>query len=125
MKLRVGERQSSVPEGEYQAIVKDIRTSKNFNRDVFEFLFEIVDGPHKGVQARGFCNADYEAFTSHTKLYHWYEMVTKDALTTGDELDTDDFYNKVLIVRVETKVSKKTKNEFSNVTEIVGVKDEL
>jgi len=125
MKFKVGKRNNCIPDGEYDAIVNEIRRIQTYRRPALEFHFEIADGEHRGTELKGFCNADYESFTNRTKLYQWYEKVTGDSLEADSMLDTDQFKEKVLQVRVESKTSKKTGNKFSNVVEILGVKCEL
>lgn len=125
MKFKVGRQNNVIPDGIYQAIVTDIKERHTFKRPALFFTFEIADGPHSGVQAYGFCNASYKTYTSRTKLYAWYEAATGDSLDADDDLDTDDFLNRVLKVRIERKTAKKTKNEFSNVTAILDLVREL
>jgi len=125
MKISVSKKSASIPPGEYQSIIKDISLTKNFKRDIIEFLFEVVEGPYSGTALRGFCNGSTVEISSHSKLYRWYQCATGDELEDGHELNTDDFLNKVLTVDVKTKISKKTKNSFSNVTDILGVRYEL
>jgi hypothetical protein len=119
IKVRVGLRAQVVPPGAHRARVTQIKEGEFFKRRTIEFVFELVDGEHKGVQVRGFLNGDYDAFSAHTKLYKWFTAATKDELEPGAELDLDAFYNKVFEVQIETKTSRKTKNQFSNVTEIL------
>lgn len=122
MKVLVGQRKRLVPPGEYQARIVDIRKKEVVNKKcVFEFVFEISDGVQQGAKLSGFVPAGYEAFTEYTKLYQWYLAATGDALEEGAALDLDDFKGRVLKVRCETKVSRRTKNEFSNVVEILGL----
>lgn len=126
LKFKVGNKRSWVPPGAYRVKVNNIEKKTPFgDRPVLEFLFEIVSGDHKGVELRGFCNANYETFSENTKLYQWHAAVTGDELEPGDELEINVFFDKILEVEVEEKISKKTKNKFSNVTKILGVIGEL
>jgi hypothetical protein len=125
MKLKIGKKNDCIPEGEYLAIVTGIRKTQTFKRPVLEFNFEIADGEYKGNAVKGFCNADYESFTSRTKVYGWYERAAGNSPENLDEIETDDFKEKVLRVKVASKTSKKTGIIFSNVIDILGVKCDL
>jgi 3'-phosphoadenosine 5'-phosphosulfate sulfotransferase (PAPS reductase)/FAD synthetase len=125
MKLKVGKKNDCIPEGEYLALVTGIRKTQTFKRPALEFNFEIADGEHKGNEVKGFCNADYECFTSRTKFYEWYERATGDSPANLEEMDTEDFQEKVLRVKVASKPSKKTGIMFSNVIDILGVKCDI
>lgn len=125
MKFKIGRKTILLSEGTYSAVITSIKKITNFKRPALEFIFEIVEGEYKGVELRGFCNADYEVFSSNTKLYKWYEKATGQSLEPSDDLDADDFLNRVLKVKIENKKSKKTGNDFSNVTEILGVVREI
>lgn len=121
MKFKVGQVMHQVPDGIYRIIVRQIINSATYKRPCFVFNCEIAEGEHKGTVARAFCNADYDVFSNHTKLYQWYSIVAGENLETGDEIDLSAFYDKVLEVRIETKTSRKTNNNFSNVVEIIKV----
>lgn len=122
IKVKIGARESAIPPGDYKAKVAEISTGSFINkRRTFVFRFEIVEGEHQGASLRAFVNAQYEAFSAFSKLFKWYSVVMGEELEPGGEMDLDNFTNKVLVVRVETKESRKTKNLFSNVTEIKSV----
>lgn len=123
--FKVGKKRSWVPPGIYQAKITKIEQVNNFNKPVLNFIFEIVAGDCREVELRGFVNANYETFSENTKLYQWYLAASGEALLPEETIHMDDFYNKVLEVKVEDKISKKTKNQFSNVTEILRVVHEL
>lgn len=126
LKFKVGNKRSWVPPGTYQLKVNSIEQKTLFqNKSVLEFLFEIATGDHRGVELRGFCNANYETFSENTKLYQWHAAVTGDELEPGDELGVEVFYKKVIEAEVEDKISRKTKSKFSNVTKILKVIYEL
>jgi len=95
------------------------------SKPVLFLSFEIVEGEHRGIVLRGFCNAAHETFSENTKLYQWYYKITGDALEPGDEADLSPLFNKVLKIQVSDNVSRKTKNKFSNVKDILGVICEL
>jgi hypothetical protein len=125
IKIKMGDRSQHIPAGEYLAKVTIIKEGQFAKRRTLEFYFEIADGPHRETMIRGFVNAHYESFSSHTKLRQWILAITKDAYESQDEVDLDIFLNKVLRVTVESKISKKTKNQFSNITNILGMVEDL
>ncbi|HRK01685.1 MAG TPA: hypothetical protein PLH57_03410 [Oligoflexia bacterium] len=126
IKISLGPRQTVVPAGEYLAKLVEIKEGTFVGqRKTFEFLFEIASGEHSGIIVRGFVNANYETFSEYTKLRQWATMVARFDTDMGAKLDLDIFFGKILKVKVETKVSKKTKNLFSNVTAILGLEYEL
>lgn len=127
LKIKVGSPRSWIPPGKCHVTVKNIEKTRPFkDKWAFQFTFEVSDGEYHGVQLRGFCNANYETYSQNTKLFQWLSVVTgDDFLEPGDELDLNVFFDKLLEVKVEEKISKKTKNKFSNVTEIIGVVCEL
>ena len=122
IKVKVGAAQKVVPDGEYKCLVREIKEGSFVGkRKTYEFIFEIADGEHKGVQIRGFVNGNYESFSSNTKLYRWYCFaIGESELPVGDELSLDEFLDKLFVVRIVTKISKKTKNTFSNVEEVIS-----
>lgn len=124
MKIKVGTR-SSVPSGEYKVVVENIEKEEKFKRQNLVFYFRIVEGPYKDSILRGFINVQYESFSEHTKLYDWLSKTLGYAPELNEEIDTDVFYNRVLIVQVESKASKKTGNSFGNVTRIIRTDMEL
>ncbi|MBK8202625.1 MAG: hypothetical protein IPK68_10030 [Bdellovibrionales bacterium] len=121
IKVKVGAAHKVVPDGEYKCIVREIKAGTFVGkRKTFEFHFEIAEGEHKGVQVRGFVNGNYESFSSNTKLYRWHCIANGESeLPVGDEINLDDFLDKVFVARIVTKESKKTKNLFSNVEEVI------
>lgn len=121
LKVRIGERKRTVPDGVYSARVVAIdRRHVMKNKEIFEFKFEIAEGLFRGIKLSGFVPAGYEKFTEYTKLYQWYLAATGDAPEEGEEVDLTTFYDRVLKVRCSTKVAKRTGNEFSNVVAIEG-----
>lgn len=121
MRFLIGERFTAVPEGEYEVVLKDIKDHKTYKRPSLMFVFEIVKGEHAGTKANAFLNINYKTFSPFTKLYKWHTTVLGHELGPDEEINTDVFLNKVLRVKVEAKIAKKTKNTFSNVTDILGV----
>lgn len=121
-----GERTQRIPSDKYKAMIIEIKKGKyKGKRDNFYFTFEIAEGPHKGVQIRGFVNAHYKVFSEYTKLIQWYERATGHPVEPGEEINLQNFQNRVLVVNVEDKTSKETKNAFSNVTDILSLVAEL
>ena len=126
LKIRLGDRHQFIPPGEYRAKITDIREGTFVGkRKSLEFMFELLDGEHVGKTARGYVNAHYDSFSEYTKLRQWITAVGKIDTDPGTEIGLDLFFDKVLRVQVETKISKKTGNTFSNVTGILGVVCEL
>ena len=122
IKIKIGQRQQLIPDGEYRVKLSEVKEGSYIGkRKTLEFHFLIADGEHHGVLVRGFVNAHYETFSEHTKLYRWIKAVSNECLDPGEELDLDVLYEKILRVQISTKESKKTKNKFSNVTDILGV----
>lgn len=120
LKVPIGTKLTNIPNGEYEAILEKIEEEKKFNRRTLIFTFKIVSGDYSQYLARAFVNFNYETFTEHSKLYKMYFA------TLGREVDFDeteinlaDFYERVLLVKIENKASKKTGNKFGNVTEII------
>jgi len=127
MKIKIGKPNTIIPPGnEYRAYITEIKESNTYKRKALEFTFEI-DTPEEfaGTELRGFCNADYEVFTNRTKLVKWLEVAIGKEFEAGDEIDLDEFKEKLLRISVETKTSKRTKMEFSNVTDILELELEL
>ena len=120
-----GPRSEVIPPGEYQSVVVDWKLEQKYGRRSLVLIHEIAAGENRGVQLRQWLNANYETFSPQTKLYRQYEIVTGEALEEGEELNPDDFKERVYRVRVETKKSQKSGNEHSNVTEILDVVREL
>ena len=126
IKVKAGLNQQFVPPGEYLAKVTEIREGTYINkRKIYEFIFEIADGPSRGTIVRGFVNGHYEAFSEYTKLRQWLNTISGNCVEAGEEIDLDIFFNKILRVTLEPKQSRKTKNAFSNVTNILGVYQQL
>lgn len=124
MKLKIGDRIQAIPDGEYLAVVESIQIVTMFKRTTLDMRFCIKDSPYNGVILRGYININYKSFSVHTKFFKMVQAISKDELETGDEIDTDIFLNKLLRVRTKKNISNKTKNEFSNVVEILGVEIE-
>lgn len=126
LKIKLGHRQSLIPPGRYRAKVTKICESKFAGtRRTFHFNFQVADGEFQGAEIKGFVNANYESFSEHTKLKKWLDKVAKTDSEVGEILDLDIFFDKILVVLVETKSSKRTKNQFSNVVDILEVYHEL
>ena len=124
--FKIGSCLAHVPPGQYKVKVVDIHQTKYMNkRPTLEFEFEIVDCEYRGTKIRGFVNADYETFSAYTKLYKWYFIATGDELGYGDEGDFSEFEDKIFLAEVETKESRKTKNQFSNVTDLISLLGEI
>lgn len=122
MDFTIGTRQTKIPPGDYSARVVEVKEGTFIGkRKSLQFAFEIADGDYQGTQLRGWVNAHYESFSEHTKLFRWYSNVCKDDMDVGEKKTTKVFFDKILKIKVETKISKKTQNEFSNVTDILGV----
>ena len=122
MDFTIGTRQTKIPPGEYSAKAMEIKEGTFIGkRKSLQFTFEIAAGEYRGTQLRGWVNAHYDSFSEHTKLFRWYGVACKDDMDIGEKKTTDVFFDKILKIKVETKSSKKTKNEFSNVTDILGV----
>jgi hypothetical protein len=116
MILKAGLRATLVSAGIYLARVTEIKVEEFYKRKTFVFLFEIADGPYRGV-----VNGNYKSFSEYTKLHQLYSKVVHGDLNPGDEIDLRAFYGKVFRVRVGNKASKKTKTQFSNVSEIIDI----
>lgn len=125
MEFKVGDRCHAVPDGEYEAILIEVQENQRFNKKQLDFRFELKNKDVVGNIVRGFVNISYDSFSAHTKLYKWHQAVTGEDLEPGCSLNIDVFMDKVLLVKVETNTSRKTKNKFSNVTEIKRVIYEL
>jgi hypothetical protein len=125
IKLKVGEKCSCIAPGQYKAFVRNITVEQKYKKDTLVFLFEIAEGPHKGVQCNGYCNANYVSFTSNTKLYKWYVPAAGEEPTPGSDFDLDVFYDKLFLVEVKTKEARKTGNLFSNVVQILEHCDDI
>jgi hypothetical protein len=124
--LKVGSRQQRVPPGEYLAEVVEVKEGSFIGkRRTLQFQFKISDGPSRGILINGFVNAHYESFTEYSKLYQWYQRATGHSLNPDEEINLENFYHKLLKVRVEDKTSKKTGNKFSNVSDILALAGEL
>lgn len=125
MKFRVGKAGKVIPSGKTIARVLDIKTEVKYKRKTLIFTFEVLNPKEfHGVELLGWVPAHYESFSSHTKLYKWHTAATGDELNADDEINLEVFMNKALIVEVVDRTSKKTKNKFSNVSEIVEVHHE-
>jgi hypothetical protein len=125
LKLKVGENRACIDPGKYKAFIRNISMEQKYQKDTLVFLFEIAEGPHKGIQCNGYCNANYASFTSNTKLHKWYSNVAGEEPSPGTDFDLEVFYDKVLLVEVSTKKSRKTGNLFSNVMSVLEYCDDL
>ena len=68
IKVKIGKRQTAIPEGEYPVKVTSIKEGTFVGkRKTLEFQFEVVGGEFAGSFIRGFVNAHYETFSSFTK----------------------------------------------------------
>lgn len=119
MKFKVGEARILIPDGEFHARVKNMEPKENFRRQNLVVNFEIVEGEFQGAVARAFFNLNYKSFSPSTKLYQWCSTAAGENFDAGSELDTDVLLNKVFLVEIKVKESKKSKMKFSNV---VGLK---
>ena len=118
--LKMGERQQQVPEGEYQATIIEIKeTSYLGKRRTLNLVFEIKEGKFFGNRLNGFVNAHYDNFSEHSKLWKWYSIITNITPDPGDDFNLEEMKNFVVLIRVKNKESRKTKNVFSNVDEII------
>ena len=116
----MGERQQQVPEGEYQATIIEIKeTSYLGKRRTLNLVFEIKEGKFFGNRLNGFANANYKSFSEHSKIWKWYSTTTGKTPDTGDDFDLEEMKNYVVQIQVKNKESRKTKNAFSNVTDII------
>jgi len=127
LNLKVGKRTIDVPPGEYRARVVEIQLQEYFGskKKTLEFLFEIVEGPSSEAVLRGFANAHYDTFTPFTKLFRWYSIASGDEPEEGEKFDLNAFFEKIFLVEVDRKKSKKTENHFSNVKEILSLVCEM
>ncbi|OFZ54744.1 MAG: hypothetical protein A2428_00975 [Bdellovibrionales bacterium RIFOXYC1_FULL_54_43] len=125
MKFKVGQRQVLIPPGDYRARLIEVKASKFVaGRLGLHLTFEVTDGQLQGEKASAFLNAHYETFSSHSKLYQWFEAAMGHPPDSG-EIDLDLLMTRVLVVQIDTKESRKTKNLFSNVVAIKGTYCEL
>lgn len=124
LKFKLGRKSQAIPDGEYLAKVLEIKRTQVFQKPVLELDFEVADGEHRGSALKAFINFPYETFSAQTKLYRWASVVLNGA-SPGDEIDASIFLDKLLRVRVEMKESRRTKNRFSNVTEILAMVGDL
>ena len=68
LKVKAGMRSQLVPAGTYFSKITDIKRVAGFgSKPTYVFLFEIVDGPHRGVNLCGFVPAHYYSFSEYTK----------------------------------------------------------
>ncbi len=124
--VKIGDSLRHIPDGEYKAIVRDIHADSFIKqRKSFVIKFEVAEGEHKGVALNSYLNGQYETFSARTKLFQWYSTVAGYEPDTGDEINLEMFQDKLLKVKVETKISKKTGQKFSNVTNVLEVVCEL
>lgn len=127
MKITLNPSVSNVPAGEYEAVVESITEDQKFKRKVFTFLFRITEGDQAGATVKGFVNGSYKTFSRYSKLYQWYAGMMGRELDEDQPYDVDleDFKTRVLLVKVESKTSKRTTNKFGNVAEIIKTVREL
>lgn len=125
MKFKISNPTHLVPEGNYDAKVIKVDSARIYQKNTLILWFEILNGDYNGSIIKGFLNAQYEVITRNTKLFQWYEKVIGHELDENEEIDTDNFFNRALKVSVKNKVSRKTKNEFSNVSEILHLISEI
>jgi hypothetical protein len=125
LKVRAGANSQRVPPGQYRVRIINIEQKATFNKPIFIFKFEIAEGDHHGKSLNGFVNGAYEVFSPNTKLYQWYQVASGEAPEAGEAIEFGAFENKIFLVEVKDKESKKTKLVFSNVVELLGVICEL
>ncbi|MBY0315650.1 MAG: hypothetical protein K2Q26_09030 [Bdellovibrionales bacterium] len=114
-----------VPPGDYKARITQIRkTSFKGKRDTYCFVFEVVDGQHKGVVINGYANAQYKKFSKHTKLYRWITAVEGQEPELEEGYDLEVMKDAILLVRVkDTQTTQK--QVVSNVEEIISKLDDF
>lgn len=125
LRLKVGQRRPCIPDGEYVAMITGIKTDTKFGKRTITLEFEIAQGREVGVKLLCFCNANYESFSEHTKIFQMYLATTGDDLPPGEEMDLNNFYGKLLLVEVTQRKSKKSQNVFSNVGRILKCVGEI
>ena len=124
--FQVGDRRSALPEGEYDVVLLKIeKASYGGKRARLDFVFEVRSGEFRGSIVKAFVNSQYEKFSSFTKLYQWWCIAAGREPEEGEDISTQVFFDKVLRVKIETKVSRKTAIAFSNVTQILSVTGEI
>lgn len=125
--LTVGKRTADVPPGQYQARIVEIQAKEFFgkNKRQLEFTFEIAEGEFQEISLLGFANAHYTTFTPFTKLYRWYSIAAEEEPDEGEIFDLNILFDKIFLVEVDRKKSRKTGNPFSNVTEILSLVCEI
>lgn len=120
LRFRVGSHHKHIPEGEYKATVASIDPGTyRGKRPILIFRFIVADGPHKDVELRGFVNINHESYGERSKLYRWYAAATGSVLLLEEEINTEHFFDRVLLVQVGDRKSSSTPNVFSDVVEII------
>lgn len=64
----------TVPDGNYRVKLVDLQltASNKFGREVLRWIFEIVEGDHKGVQVSGVTST---AMSERSKAYRWFSAL--------------------------------------------------
>ena len=121
LSFKAGDDRKLLPEGDYVVVLERIApTSFMGKRSVLDFTFNIAEGPHKGIRVKAFLNSHYEKFSSFTKFYQWWCVAAGRPPEEGEDLTTEVFFDSIFTARIKTKISRKTKYHFSNVTELIA-----
>src|SRR4051812_35938547 len=123
LKFAVGEKAVAVPNGEYKVILEEATVKKGFGKDTLHLNFRIADGKYHGALCRGFVNVQHKKFSSRSKLWQWAEVILGH--TPEDEIEVDDFKDRLLLAEIQTNESNLTKNKFPNVMRILKLIQEL
>ena len=119
--FKAGDDRKLLPEGEYNIVLERIEpTSFMGKREVLDFTFYVVEGPHKGIRVKAFLNSHYEKFSSFTKYHQWWCIASGRLPEEGEGLSAEAFFDSVFKAQIETKTSRKTKLQFSNVTDLLA-----
>ena len=122
MKMKIENSGICISGGVHDATIKKIVKVTTLYGDAVKFFFAITDMVDENGDEpviNGMCSAN--KLSTATKLYRWISAITGSQLLVGVEIDFDNFIGigvKILVVNTQ-----KNGNEYSNVTEIIGVAD--
>ena len=124
MKMKIENSGFTIPAGVHDATIRKIKEVTTQYGEALKFFFAVTDVFDENGEApviNGLCSAN--KLTPSTKLYRWVSAMTDTVgpLKKDVEINFADYEGKsvkILVVNAE-----KNGQEYSNVTEIIGIAD--